>query len=426
MPPDRLGDRRRGGWRARRRWLRLARTVLACAVVATLAFVAVGRGSAGTHAVAVGAGPTGHRSTAWSAAPPFRTGGRSPAGAASLAGMPPLIDGNIYAADRAGMLSPTVAGFPSLVYVPNDKGDTLSVVDPRSYRVIATFPVGCNPQHVVPSWDLKTLWVLNDHCNSVTALDPATGRPGRTIPVDDPYNLYFTPDGRYAIVVSEARQRLVFRDPHTMAAVHSVPLDCLGVDHMDFTADGRFAIASCEFSGRLAKVDIAAQKLVGYLDLGARYMPQDVKSSPDGRVFYVADQTAGGVWEIDPASFARIGFVPTGLGPHGLYPSRDGTQLYVSNRGLGSGHGSVSVISFTTGKVVATWPLAGRTSPDMGGVSADGKVLWLSGRYDGAVYAVSTTDGRLLARIPVGAGPHGLCVYPQPGRYSTGHTGDLR
>lgn len=340
--------------------------------------------------------------------------------------MPPVIDGNIYAADRAGMLSPAVAGFPSRVYVPNGKGDTLSVVDPYTYRVVATVPVGCNPQHVVPAWDLKTLWVLNDDCNSVTALDPATGRPGRTIPVDDPYNLYFTPDGRSAIVVSEARQSLVFRDPHTMAPVHSVALDCPGVDHMDFTADGRYAIASCEFSGRLAKIDISAQKLVGYLDLGAKYMPQDVKASPDGRVFYVADQTAGGVWQIDPDRFVRTGFIPTGVGPHGLYPSRDGAELYVSNRGLGTGAGSVSVISFAAAKVVATWPLAGHTSPDMGGVSADGKVLWLSGRYDGAVYAISTADGRLVARIPVGAGPHGLCVYPQPGRYSTGHTGDLR
>ncbi len=416
MSPDRLGDRRR----PYRRWLRLARTILACSLVASLAFRAVEGSSAGGR-VTVGTGISNpHGSTASSTEPP----GSAPAH--TLAGMPPLIDGNIYAADQAGMLSPAVAGFPSLVYVPNGNGDTLSVVDPHSYRVIATFPVGGHPQHVVPAWVLKTLWVLNDDCNSLTALDPATGRPGRTIPVDDPYNLYFTPDGRYAIVVSEARQQLVFRDPHTMAPVRSVPLDCPGVDHMDFTADGRFAIASCEFSGRLAKIDISAQKLVGYLDLGAKYMPQDVKASPDGSVFYVADQTSGGVWEIDPASFARTGFVPTGVGPHGLYPSRDGTELYVSNRGLGSGEGSVSVLSFATGKVVATWPLAGHTSPDMGGVSADGKVLWLSGRYDGAIYAISTTDGRLLARIPVGVGPHGLCVYPQPGRYSTGHTGDLR
>jgi len=151
-------------------------------------------------------------------------------------------------------------------------------------------------------------------------------------------------------------------------------------------------------------------------------MPQDVKLSPDGRVFYVADMRANGLWEIGAASFRIAGFLHTGLGVHGLYPSRDARYLYATNRG----EGSISVISFRTRKVVATWRLPGGGSPDMGGVSADGKVLWLSGRYNNVVYAISTRDGRLLRTIPVGLGPHGLCVWPQPGRYSLGHTGILR
>jgi hypothetical protein len=53
-------------------------------------------------------------------------------------------------------------------------------------------------------------------------------------------------------------------------------------------------------------------------------------------------------------------------------------------------------------------------------------VLWLSGRYSRAVYAISTTDGHLIAKIAVGNHPHGLCVWPQPGRYSLGHTGVMR
>ena len=151
-------------------------------------------------------------------------------------------------------------------------------------------------------------------------------------------------------------------------------------------------------------------------------MPQDVKLSPDGRVFYVADMMANGVWGVDAHSFRVISLIHTGTGAHGLYPSRDARYLYVSNRG----EGSISVLSFATRKVVHTWRIPGGGSPDMGGVSADGKVLWLSGRYNGVVYAISTRDGKLLARIPVGSGPHGLCVWPQPGRYSLGHTGILR
>jgi DNA-binding beta-propeller fold protein YncE len=151
-------------------------------------------------------------------------------------------------------------------------------------------------------------------------------------------------------------------------------------------------------------------------------MPQDVKLSPDGTLFYVADMSKGGVWEIDARSFRVLRFLATGAGAHGLYPSRDAKLLYVSNRAAGS----ISVIRFRTRTVIATWRLPGGGSPDMGGVSADGKVLWLSGRYNAEVYAISTRTGRLLARIHVGSGPHGLSVWPQPGRYSLGHTGILR
>ena len=70
---------------------------------------------------------------------------------------------------------------------------------------------------------------------------------------------------------------------------------------MDFSADGSYLIASCEFSGQLVKVDVADEKVVGVLTLpdGSTGMPQDVKLSPDGKVFYVADMMANGVWEID-------------------------------------------------------------------------------------------------------------------------------
>jgi DNA-binding beta-propeller fold protein YncE len=340
-----------------------------------------------------------------------------------LPGMPPVLDpDDVYAADRPGRLSPVVRGFPARVYVPNGKSGTVEVIDARTYRPVGRFTVGRQPQHVTPSWDLRTLWVGNNQSDTLTAVDPAKGRPVRTVKVDDPYNLYFTPDGRRAIVVAERLRRLDFRDPHSMRLRHPLPVPCEGVDHLDFSADGRYLLASCEFSGELVQVDVEREKVVGVVPLRAGAMPQDVKLAPDGSVFYVADLAGGGVWVVDAARPRVVGFVPTGKGAHGLYASRDSRVLYVSNRQ----DGSVSLVSFASRKVVATWRLPGGGSPDMGGVSADGKVLWLSGRYSAQVYAIDTRDGRLLARIPVGRGPHGLCVYPQPGRYSLGHTGVFR
>jgi YVTN family beta-propeller protein len=309
------------------------------------------------------------------------------------------------------------------VYVPNFGSNTVSIIDPRTYQVIRTVRVGRGPQHVVPSWDLRTLWVNNNTGNSLTPIRPATGRFGRPVAVDDPYNLYFTPDGRFAVVMAETRREIVFRDPHTMAVRHVLPVGCAGVNHADFSPDGRYFIVTCEFSGDLLKIDTAGQRILARMHLpGDHPMPQDIKISPDGRTWYVADMQTGGLWVLDGDSFTRPRFLRTGDGAHGLYPSRDSRYLYVANRG----EGTISVLDFATGAIARTWKLPGRASPDMGGVSADGSVLWLSGRYHHEVYAINTTNGRLIARIKVGTEPHGLCVWPQPGRYSLGHTGILR
>jgi YVTN family beta-propeller protein len=207
--------------------------------------------------------------------------------------------------------------------VPNLRSNSVDVIDPATLTVIDRFRVGASPQHVVPSWDLRTLWVAGSSrhsSGSLTPIDPTTGRPGRRIDVPDAYNMYFTPDGRLAIVVAESLKRLEFRDPQTMAleAVLPVP-ECRGINHADFSMDGRYAIFSCEFGGNLVKVDIAEQKVLGTLRLSKRGMPQDVRISPDGKTFYVADMMADGVFLIDGDDFVETGFIPTDIGPMGFF-----------------------------------------------------------------------------------------------------------
>ncbi|UYQ64532.1 hypothetical protein [Streptomyces peucetius] len=368
-----------------------------------------------------GAGARGTPAAVASATP---AGPKKASVGTALPGMPPVLDPeDVYAADRPGMLSPVVKDFPSRVYVPNTNSNTVSVIDPRTYKVIDTIPVGVQPQHVVPSWDLKTLWVNNNRGHTLTPIDPATGEAGKPVDVHDPYNLYFTPNGKYAVVMASLDRELVFRDPHTMEIKHTEPVSCYGVNHADFSADGRYFIVSCEFSAELLKVDTERMKVVAQQKLpfeGA--MPQDVKLSPDGKTFYIADMMAHGVWVLDGEKFTQPKLLPTGKGAHGLYIGRDSKEMYIPNRG----EGSISVFDFAKDDLTKKWWLPDGGSPDMGGVSADGKVLWLSGRYDAEVYAIDTRSGKQLARIPVGSGPHGLAVYPQPGRYSLGHTGVFR
>jgi DNA-binding beta-propeller fold protein YncE len=342
---------------------------------------------------------------------------------ATAASLPrPLPGRNVYAADTPTAFAASARHVLDRIYVPETVGNAVDEIDPNTFRVVRRFSVPGEPQHVTPSWDLRTLWVDSDQGNTLTPIDPRTGRAGHPRPVADPYNLYFTPDGRHAIVVAERLQRLDFRDPHSLRLQHSTPVQCPGIDHMDFTADGRLALASCEFSGKLAVLDVRRERILRYVSLRSGAMPQDVRLGPDGRWFYVADMASGGVWLIRAGSMRVAGFVRTGAGAHGFVLSRDARHLYISNRG----EGTISVLSLRTNRLIARWRIPGGGSPDMGGVSASGRVLWLSGRWNSEVYAISTRTGHLLRRIHVGPGPHGLSVWPQPGRYSLGHTGTLR
>jgi YVTN family beta-propeller protein len=340
---------------------------------------------------------------------------------------------NLYAATGADMLAPALRTVPPRVYVPNSNGDTVTVIDPKTFSVLFSYRTGKGPQHVVPSYDLTGLWVNNDGANTLTEIDPMSGRPTRTVAAIEPYNLYWTPDGKYAVVMAEASQQMVFLDAATMKQQFAVKTDCRGLNHLDFSADGRYAVVSCEFSGKVIKVDMIARQQVGALALGApTNMPQDVRIAPDGSVFYVADMMSGGVWIIDGQAMTQVGFVPTGPGAHGLYFDRSAQRMFVTNRGTtrvyGSAHGpgSVSVVDWANRTVSANWPIPGGGSPDMGNLSPDGRQIWLSGRYDNEMYVLDTTTGRLLSRIPVGASPHGLTYWPQPGRFSLGHTGIMR
>jgi DNA-binding beta-propeller fold protein YncE len=382
------------------------------------------RSRASVLAMAAGLALTACGSTHHHAGRSSPTPTSTPLPGAAGAGREPRATVNVYRADGPGDLSPVVRGDPALVYVPNSMSGTVDVISQRTFKIVEQFATGALPQHVTPAWNLKTLYVDNDLGNSLTPIDPRTGRPGRPIPVEDPYNLYFTPDGRFAIVVAERLQRLDFRDPQTMRLLHSLYIpQCRGIDHADFSPGGRYMFASCEFAGRMVEVDLWTQRVIRTLVLGnGLASPQDVKLSPDGHVLYTADQQNGGLWEINPSTFRVIGFLHTGAGAHGLYPSRNARDMYVSNRAAGS----VSVVSFRTRQVIKTWQLPLPASPDMGGVSADGRTLWLSGRYNAVVYAIDTRTGRLRATIPVGDGPHGLCVWPQPGQHSLGHTGIMR
>ncbi|MFZ2013032.1 MAG: YncE family protein [Nocardioides sp.] len=386
-------------------------------------------GASGTASGGSSSGPSaaGGSATTPPVAAPFRH---------PLPGMPPVVGNDVYSQTRAGMLAPAVQHDPALLYVPDSAGSRVTVISQRTRKIVRVIPTGYLSQHVVPSYDLKTLYTNSSVANELVAIDPRTGRKTHSVPMPRPYNLYFTPDGKTAVVMIEEYDTIRFADPHTWRTIEDLKYPgCLGPNHADFSGNGRFFVVTCEFSGELLKIGTLNHRVEGAIRFDpqptapdadpvtmGKSIPQDVRLSPDGTTFYVADMGTNELRMISARTFKQVGVIGMPRMPHGIYPSRDGTRFYISDRGAGK----VSVLDPKTDKIVDTWVIPGGGSPDMGGVSANGKMLWLSGRNDGVVYGFNTRKGKLVATIPVGGSPHGIAVWPQPGRYSLGHTGNMR
>jgi YVTN family beta-propeller protein len=309
--------------------------------------------------------------------------------------------------------------------VPDEISGDVVVIDPATFRIVRRFNVGRYPEHITPDWDLSRLYVNNMNSSSLTVIDPRTSRPSGTIPVLIPYDVYFTLDGAKAVVVNDLispqninRNGLAFYDRRTWHLLKFVQVPFPGADDLDMSADGSYLMVSCEYSGRVMKVDTRSMRVVGSVAVGS--LPRDVRLAPDGRVFYVANEGLNLVQVVDPIGLKVVMSIPTGAGPHGLEFSRDATRLYVNNRTAGT----ITVIDVATLRVITTWRIGG--SPDEMVLSPDGGQLWISNRRNGGVSVVDTRSGKVLATIATGNAPHGLTYWPQPGTMSVGQNGNMR
>lgn len=333
--------------------------------------------------------------------------------------------GGVYAGTVSGELDPRVTDMPVRVYVPNEMSNDIAVIDPATLTVVDRFAAGLAPEHVSPDWDLQTLYVSNMNGATLTVVDPRTSRPIETRNVPFPYNLFFTPDGSKAIVVADylgidmiADNGLYFYDRETWELLTFLQVPWPGVNHMDFTPDGRYLLVSCESAGVVVKIDTVEMTIVGAIELGGS--PLDVRLAPQGDVFYVANQGTHGVDIVDANAMQMVGHIPTGRGAHAFGISRDATRLFVTNRQ----EGTITVIDFATRQIVDTWQVGG--SPDMATVSPDGTQLWISNRYHGTVTVIDPASGEIIKIIETGGNPHGLTFWPQPGTISLGHNGNMR
>ncbi|RFS86335.1 hypothetical protein D0T12_06985 [Actinomadura spongiicola] len=288
----------------------------------------------------------------------------------------------------------------SRLYVAH--GRVIDVLDPGTLQVMERVRAGAAAARIVPSSDSRRLWVVDRAHGVLVAVGVDGGERGRPVRVKGAAGLYFTRDGRDALVLSP--RRLGVRDPVTMRARAAVPLPC-AAGHADFTADGSALVATCPSAGTLVRVDLTGRRVTGTIRLPRGARPGDLRSAPGGAVFHVADPAAGGLWVVDARRFVPLGFVPTEPGARSLVVGGDGRRVFVV------GGDVLAVVDVGGGRVVSRWPLPGRGPATPGGLSPDGSALWLADP-GGLVYAVSTRTGSVLRKVDVGGRPAALCLQP--------------
>lgn len=295
-------------------------------------------------------------------------------------------------------------------FVTNSDGDSVSIIDRDTYKVVKTLPVGDYPHHMIVSQDGRHLYVGNTHSDTVSVIDLESERIVRTLPLLDPYNLYYSPDRKILVTTCTRLRRVEIHAAEDWDHIEKakgwrllakIPT---GKDpnHFAFSPDGHFMYVSNEYSHQLSVIDLLERKLARQVDTGRR--PVDVSLAPGGKVLFVAIYGEGRVTAYDTESFKEIERIPTGAGAHGMAMSVDGKTLFVSNRDAST----VSVINVASRKVTQSYKVP--QGPDMMEVTPGGRELWVTSRYGANVNVLDLPSGKITRRIQSGAAPHGVVL----------------
>jgi YVTN family beta-propeller protein len=297
---------------------------------------------------------------------------------------------------QTGFAAPASGASP-LAMVLNSGGGTISEIDMTTRRVLREVPALREPSHWALSPDRSKLLVSDASGNAIFFLDPATGKELGHKLIPDPYQLWFTPDGKYLTVTALRLNHVDIYQADTLAPVKRFKPGSMP-SHLAYTPDSRFVFVSLQGSNALACFDLHNMTqhwhaLVGKTPAGVLWHK--------GRLL-VGIMGADYVAVVDPANGRIIRRVKTARGAHNLFVTPDEKHIYVTNRVAGS----LSVLDAASLDVVKTIRMPG--GPDDLCFAPDGK-LWISLRFAAAVGVHDPVTGA-TERISVGRSPHGIFI----------------
>jgi YVTN family beta-propeller protein len=332
---------------------------------------------------------------------------------------------------QAALMAWTGSATAAKVYVADEDGDTVSVIDAASFRKVGSVAVGRGPHNVQVSPDGRLAWVTNngakpaeqpahqgmaksDHeatatAGEVWAIDTATDGVVAKVPVGmHPAHVVLTPDGRFAYVTNGGENTVSVVDTSAQRVVATIAVGAYP-HGVRISPDGTQAYVANLKGGTVSVIDTQTRKEVARIAAGKG--PAQVGFTPDGRLAFVSLSQENSVAVIDPVARKVVRKLPVGTVPIQVYATPDSRTLLVANQGTRKKPGkSVSVIDLETFKTANTV----ETGAGAHGVVVDreGRYAYVTNIYANSVAVLDIRDRKVVATVSVGKGPNGISVTP--------------
>lgn len=282
-----------------------------------------------------------------------------------------------------------------LAFVINSGGASISVIDMATQQEVRRIPALREPHHWALTPDGKSLLIGDTVGNELLFLDPATGAVQRRMPCVDPYQLWFSPDGRFLVVNGLARNQIDVYDGASLKLLKRFSIASMP-SHLAYAPDSSTVYVSLQGTDRLVAIDLKTLTIlwnqpVGKTPAGVLWL--------NGKVL-VADMGNDYVAQVDPADGRVVNHIVTGKGAHNLFLSPDGKTLWVNNRA----GGTTESLDAATLKPIRTYKIPG--GPDDMAFAPDGRI-WITRRWAEKVAVLDPATGDYQT-IEVGRSPHGI------------------
>lgn len=309
------------------------------------------------------------------------------------------------------------------VYVTNEDGNDVTVIDSRTDSVVRTLEPGRRPRgvrlspdgtHLIvavsgspkggPGVDESKLPPPDRSKDGIAILDLATGAVQRLPGGHDPESFDITPDGKTIYVSNEDAGTATVLDVASGNVVGTVTVG-EEPEGVSTRPDGKEVWVTSEGKGTVSAIDVGTNEVVATIRVGRR--PRSVAFTPDGAKAYVPAEFGGTVTVVDANThqvLKTIKIPGTNPRPMGSAMAPDGKRVYITN---GRG-GTVSVIDTGADSVIATFPVGQR--PWGIAITPDGKKLYTANGPSNDVSVIDAATNTVIKRIPAGDSPWGVAI----------------